>query len=55
VWIRADRTQLSRLAALAHAGRLTLRVADTLPLTDVAAAHERLAAGCLRGRIVLIP
>jgi NADPH2:quinone reductase len=31
------------------------RVADVLPLDDAVAAHERLAAGGLRGRLVLTP
>jgi NADPH2:quinone reductase len=51
VWIRADGP---RLAALAAAG-LRPRVADVLPLDEVAAAHRRLAAGGLRGRLVLVP
>lgn len=50
VWIRADATQLTQLVALADAGRLTLRVADPLPLNDVASANERLAAGRPAGR-----
>ncbi|WP_345576721.1 NADP-dependent oxidoreductase [Nonomuraea rosea] len=54
-WIRADGAHLSRLAALVEAGALTLRVAESLPLDDVAAAHRRLAEGGLRGRLVLIP
>jgi NADPH:quinone reductase-like Zn-dependent oxidoreductase len=40
-------------AALVDAGQLTPRVAATLPLEQVATAHERVAAGGLRGRIVL--
>ena len=55
VWIRTDGPQLAELAALVHAGRLTPRVAATLPLEEVAAAHQRVAAGGLRGRIVLRP
>jgi NADPH:quinone reductase-like Zn-dependent oxidoreductase len=55
VWIRTDAARLARLAELADAGRLTLRVAAVCPLGQVAAAHERLAAGGLRGRIVLQP
>jgi hypothetical protein len=38
---------------IADEGRLTLRVADTLPLNAVAEAHRRQATGGLRGRIVL--
>ena len=55
VWIRADGSQLAKLAALAEAGRLTPRVAEVRPLAQVADAHRRLAAGGLRGRIVLRP
>ncbi|GAA3390829.1 NADP-dependent oxidoreductase [Cryptosporangium minutisporangium] len=51
VWIRADGTRLTALAAQ----RLHLRVADVLPLESVAEAHRRLAKGSLRGRLVLCP
>jgi NADPH:quinone reductase len=53
VWIRTDAPRLAELAALVDAGRLTLRVAATHPLDAVAGAHERLAAGGIRGRLVL--
>ncbi|NRQ31854.1 NADP-dependent oxidoreductase [Nonomuraea sp. NN258] len=52
-WIRADGALLSRLAAQVEAGSLTLRVAATMPVEDVATAHRRLAEGGLRGRLVL--
>ncbi|WIX99893.1 NADP-dependent oxidoreductase [Amycolatopsis mongoliensis] len=52
VWIRADG---ARLAELAAAGTLRPRVAGVLPLSRAAEAHERLAAGGLRGRLVLTP
>jgi NADPH2:quinone reductase len=55
VWNRADSATLRGLSALAARGGLTLRVADTLPLADVAEAHRRFAKGGLRGRLVLIP
>ena len=55
VMIRADGAALSALSALAAAGKLTLRVADTYPLEHAAKAHERLEAGGLRGRLVLVP
>ncbi|MEV4636590.1 NADP-dependent oxidoreductase [Actinoplanes sp. NPDC049548] len=51
----ADGARLAELAALAAAGRITPRVAGTLPLAKVATAHERMAAGGLRGRLVLVP
>jgi NADPH:quinone reductase len=53
--IHADGAALAALSALAAAGKLTLRVADTYPLDDAALAHERLASGGVRGRLVLIP
>ncbi|MFI7119027.1 NADP-dependent oxidoreductase [Amycolatopsis sp. NPDC049868] len=53
VWIRADGPALAGLAALVDDGTLALRVADTLPLTEAVKAHELLAAGGLRGRLVL--
>lgn len=55
VWIAADGAALAGLSALAGEGRLTLRVAGTLPLERAAQAHRRLAEGGLRGRLVLLP
>jgi NADPH:quinone reductase-like Zn-dependent oxidoreductase len=55
VFVRGDGAQLAGLSALAGAGRLTLRVAGTHPLDRAADAHERLAGGGLRGRLVLLP
>ncbi|OXM69504.1 NADP-dependent oxidoreductase [Amycolatopsis vastitatis] len=55
VWIRADGERLAELSRLAEKGVLPLRVAEVLPLSEAAAAHERLAAGGLRGRLVLTP
>jgi NADPH:quinone reductase len=53
VWTRTDAPRLAELAALVDARRLTPRVAAVQPLDAVAAAHERLSAGGVRGRIVL--
>ncbi|MGW3960708.1 NADP-dependent oxidoreductase [Amycolatopsis sp. NPDC005003] len=50
VWIRADGERLAELAR-----SLPPRVAGVLPLARAADAHERLAAGGLRGRLVLTP
>ncbi|WP_067574637.1 NADP-dependent oxidoreductase [Nocardia acidivorans] len=47
--------RLAELAGLVDAGTLTLRVADTLPLAEAAAAHARLEKGGVRGRLVLLP
>ncbi|WP_171165560.1 NADP-dependent oxidoreductase [Streptomyces sp. I05A-00742] len=54
-WVAADGPALARLSSLAESGRLSLRVADTLPLDHAAQAHETLAKGGLRGRLVLTP
>lgn len=50
-----DGPRLAALSALAAAGRLTPRVAQTFPLEQAHAAHEALAAGGVRGRLVLVP
>ncbi len=51
-YLRA-RDKLADLAGLAAAGRLTLRVARTLPAERAAEAHALLEAGGIRGRLVL--
>jgi NADPH:quinone reductase len=54
VSLHAHRTDLmTALRDAAERGELRLRVADVLPARDAARAHERLAAGGLRGRLVL--
>lgn len=45
--------RIGELAGLVDAGVLTLRVADVLPASAAAEAHRRLAAGGVRGRLVL--
>jgi NADPH:quinone reductase len=55
VWIRTDAPRLAELSELVDQGRLSPRVAATQQLEKVAAAHQRLSAGGLRGRIVLHP
>ncbi|MFF7497917.1 NADP-dependent oxidoreductase [Streptomyces lavendulae] len=55
LWVAADGAQLAALAALVDEGRLTLRVAGTLPLSEAVRAHRRLERGGLRGRLVLVP
>jgi NADPH:quinone reductase-like Zn-dependent oxidoreductase len=54
-WIHADGVRLRDLVGLVEAGALTLRVAGTLPLEQVAEAHRRLEKGGVRGRLVLTP
>ena len=54
VYDDADRTDaLQRLADHAVAGDLTLRVSEVLPAEQAADAQRRLAAGGVRGRLVL--
>jgi NADPH2:quinone reductase len=48
-----DGAGIARLLELVSAKRLTLRVADTLPVARAAEAHRRLEAGGVRGRLVL--
>ena len=45
--------RIGELAGLVDRGVLTLRVADVLPASAAAEAHRRLAAGGVRGRLVL--
>jgi NADPH:quinone reductase-like Zn-dependent oxidoreductase len=56
IWVRRATTDTTRLTALrdhAEAGTITLRVAEVLPAGRAAEAHRRLAAGGVRGRLVL--
>ncbi|MEU6199492.1 NADP-dependent oxidoreductase [Streptomyces sp. NPDC047061] len=55
VAVTADGARLAELAGLVDEGVLTLRVAETFPLEEAAKAHARLAAGGVRGRLVLVP
>lgn len=48
-----DRARLLRLREQASTGELTLRVAEVLPADQAARAHRQLAAGGVRGRLVL--
>jgi NADPH:quinone reductase-like Zn-dependent oxidoreductase len=54
MWVKPDGGQLAELVALAEQGKLTLRVAQTYPLSDAAQAHARLEKGGVRGRLVLM-
>jgi NADPH:quinone reductase-like Zn-dependent oxidoreductase len=56
VWVTraaTDTAALTRLVEQAERGELTLRVAEVLPAKDAARAHRLLAAGGIRGRLVL--
>ncbi|MFI8004702.1 zinc-binding alcohol dehydrogenase family protein [Streptomyces sp. NPDC086010] len=50
---RFAQDKLDGLRALAEEGRLSLRVAQEYPADQAAAAHRRLEAGGVRGRLVL--
>lgn len=52
-WVRPDTADLTFLAELADAGRLTVEVAHALPLAEAARAWELSASGRTRGKIVL--
>jgi len=55
VLVQVDRPALTELFEAVARGQLRTRVAATLPLADAAEAHRRVAAGQLRGKIVLVP
>jgi NADPH:quinone reductase-like Zn-dependent oxidoreductase len=45
---------LRRLSTLAANGQLRMRVAETFPPERAADAHRKLAAGGVRGRLVIV-
>ena len=45
--------QLARIADLAASGQVHVEIAEVLPLTEVARAHELSEAGHVRGKLVL--
>jgi NADPH2:quinone reductase len=45
---------LERCAPLFDAGELTLRLAETLPITDAAEAHRRIERGGMLGKLALV-
>jgi NADPH2:quinone reductase len=53
--VRPDGARLTELAALAAKGELVPPRVFPVPLTEVAEAHDRLAAGRVGGRLVLLP
>ncbi|HEX5401023.1 MAG TPA: NADP-dependent oxidoreductase [Pseudonocardiaceae bacterium] len=55
VMVHSDGTRLAALVGLVEQGKLAIRVAETLPLTEVAAAQALVAKGGIRGRVVLVP
>ena len=53
VW--GSRAQLDELLALARREPSIVQPVETLPLSDAQLAHDRLRAGDVRGRLVLVP
>lgn len=53
--VESDGARLADLVKLVTSGDIPLRVAGVYPFADAAAAHERLAAGGVRGGVVLVP
>jgi NADPH:quinone reductase-like Zn-dependent oxidoreductase len=52
-WARPDAEDLTRLAALAEQGAVTVHVAETFPLKRAADAHRRSQEGRTRGKLVV--
>ncbi|GAA0789668.1 NADP-dependent oxidoreductase [Marinobacterium sediminicola] len=50
---RPDGQQLQELAKLASSGKVLLNLADSLPLSEAARAHQLSAKGHIRGKLVL--
>ncbi|MGW0819658.1 zinc-binding dehydrogenase, partial [Streptomyces viridiviolaceus] len=53
VTVRSSGAQLAELQSLVDAGRIRVAIDSTFPLADARAAHERVARGHIRGKIVL--
>lgn len=55
VLVHLDRSALRELVRDVAEGRLSTRVAATLPLAEAAEAHRRVMAGGTHGKLVLVP
>jgi NADPH:quinone reductase-like Zn-dependent oxidoreductase len=55
IWVRPDGAESARLAALADEGKLTVEVARTFGLDEVAAAFAESQSGHVRGKLVIVP
>jgi NADPH:quinone reductase-like Zn-dependent oxidoreductase len=53
--VRSNGRQTATLVTLAEQGKLAIRINETVPLADVAQAHEMVAKGGYRGRVLLVP
>jgi NADPH:quinone reductase-like Zn-dependent oxidoreductase len=52
---RNDPAQLAQIVALVDAGGLTVDIAESHPLTNLASIHHRSESGQTRGKIILVP
>lgn len=55
IWVRPDGAESARLAALADEGKLTVEVARTYGLDEVAEAFAESQTGHVRGKLVIVP
>jgi NADPH:quinone reductase-like Zn-dependent oxidoreductase len=55
IWVRPDGAESARLAALADEGKLTVEVAQTFRLDEVAEAFALSQAGHVRGKLIIVP
>lgn len=55
IWVRPDGAESARLAALADEGTLTVEVAQTFGLDEVAEAFALSQAGHVRGKLIIVP
>ncbi|NUR60153.1 MAG: NADP-dependent oxidoreductase [Catenulispora sp.] len=55
IWVRPDGAKLAELADLVDEGALTVEVAQTFPLAEVAAAFDLSRTGRMRGKLVIVP
>ncbi|OYO04773.1 alcohol dehydrogenase [Enemella evansiae] len=55
VMVAPDGARLAELLRRSATGQLAVRVADTFPLTEAAAAYQRVGERGVRGRVLLIP
>lgn len=53
VFVRPDPADLAELVALADRGEVRVHVSAEFPLADAARAHELVATGHVRGKVVL--
>jgi NADPH:quinone reductase-like Zn-dependent oxidoreductase len=55
LFVNANTEDLEELVGVVEAGAISTRVAETYRLEDATIAYKRLAAGGVRGRLVLLP